>query len=411
MNCHRRSTRPASAFPHHQSILTGGTVPVGIRKAEGYIPALFLLFLVGISQSSTGPLLPLFDKRYSSGAAGVPYLITAFFTGCLAAMVISSAVRSVGRRTLPLATALYAAGCAGIYLSGSLAAGLLGCALAGFGAGTVVLTVNSAFARQANGVSLVNLLNGVFALGTVLGPLLAGASLKWGRPYGFLVAALGALLCFRVSRVTAWGPREEPADGGAPKALGRNALAVFLLLYLGYGGLETGIGAWAAKDIQSQGHSAAAAASIVAVFWGATAVSKFGAVALARRVPTAGLVITGLAGTSVFLFVASLPHGAVAGYLLAGLALGPVFPSGLAWIAQRGGDRRSVGLAIAASMSGSVLFPTAIGWFVATDIRAVPLGLAFIGACATLAAVGAHRTRRTPLAPPQRTAVGVAASD
>ncbi|MFE7561421.1 MFS transporter [Kitasatospora sp. NPDC057500] len=361
--------------------------------AEGYLSALFLLFLVGVSQAGTGPLLPLFEKRYPTGAASVPYLITAFFAGSLAAMVIASAVRSVGRRVLPAATLVHAVGCAGIYFSGNIAAGLVGCALAGFGAGTVVLTVNDVFARQENGVGMVNLLNGVFALGTVAGPLLAGASLKWGRPYGFLVVAVGAVFCLRVARVAGWRTREESADAEASRAtLGGRPLAVFLLLYLGYGGLETGIGAWAAKDIQSQGHTPAAAAGIVAVFWGATAVSKFGAVALARRVSTAGLVIAGLAGTSVSLFLASLPHGAVAGFLLAGLALGPVFPTGLAWIAQRGGGRRSVGLAISASMTGSILFPAAIGWFVAYDVRVIPWGLAAIGAFAVLAAVGARRT-------------------
>nr|BFD96155.1 MFS transporter [Kitasatospora sp. Xyl93] len=364
----------------------------GAKRAEGYVPALFLLFLVGISQSSTGPLLPLFEKHYTSGAANVPYLITAYFAGCLAAMVIASAVRSAGRRVLPAATLGYAAGCAGVFLSGNLAVGLAGCVLAGFGAGNVVLTVNDVFARQDDGVGMVNLLNGVFALGTVVGPLLAGACLEWGRPYGFLVVAVGAALCLRVSRVAAWRTREEGPGGHPARALGRNALAGFLLLYLGYGGLETGIGAWAAKDIQSQGHTAAAAAVIVAVFWGATAVSKFGAAALARRATTAGLVITGLSGTSAALVVASLPHGAVAGYLLAGLALGPVFPTGLAWLAQRGGDRRSVGLAISSSMTGSILFPAAIGWFVAYDVRAIPWGLALVGACAALAAVAAHRT-------------------
>ncbi|MGW1177354.1 MFS transporter [Kitasatospora sp. NPDC002543] len=373
----------------------------GIKTAEGYFPALFLLFLVGISQSSTGPLLPLFERRYSSGAANVPYLITAYFAGCLAAMAIASAVRSVGRRMLPVATVVYAAGCAGIFLSGNLAVGLVACVLAGFGAGNVVLTVNDVFARQDDGVGMVNLLNGVFALGTVAGPLLAGASLTWGRPYGFLLVAAGAVLCLRVTRVAAWRTRDEGPDGNAPKGLGRNTLAGFLLLYLGYGGLETGIGAWAAKDIQSQGHTAAVAAGIVAVFWGATAVSKFGTVALARRVTTASLVITGLAGTSIALAVASLPHGAVAGYLLAGLALGPVFPTGLAWLAQRGGDRRSVGLVISSSMTGSILFPAAIGWFVAYDVRTIPWGLAFVGAFAVLAAVAVHRTaagaRRAPV--------------
>ncbi|MER7706945.1 MFS transporter [Kitasatospora sp. NPDC097605] len=375
--------------------------------AEGYLSALFLLFLVGISQSSTGPLLPLFEKRYSSGAASVPYLITAFFAGSLAAMVIASAVRSVGRRALPAATLVYAVGCAGIYFSGSLAAGLVGCVLAGFGAGNVVLTVNDVFARQDNGVGMVNLLNGVFALGTVVGPLLAGASMTWGRPYGFLVVAVGSVLCLRVARVARWRTREEISDAAASKALGRSSLAAFLLLYLGYGGLETGIGAWAAKDIQSQGHTPAAAAGIVAVFWGATAVSKFGAVALARRVSTAGLVIAGLAGTSVSLFLASLPNGAVAGFLLAGLALGPVFPTGLAWIAQRGGDRRSVGLAISASMTGSILFPTAIGWFVGYDVRVIPWGLTVIGAFAVLAAVGVRRAAAGAAAVPEQPLAGV----
>ncbi|MDQ0809508.1 fucose permease [Streptomyces sp. B3I7] len=176
--------------------------------------------LIGVSLSSTGPLLPLFERRLGSGTVSASLLVTAYFTGSLAAMLLVAASRRPGRALLPWGIGLYAAGSLGVFAAHwlpALAAALIG----GFGSGTVVLIVNSAFARQPSGVAPTNLLNGCFAVGTVAGPLVAEPSLALGRPYGFLLAALGAVLCLRVRAVADWPARcrlrrsESPRDGSA----------------------------------------------------------------------------------------------------------------------------------------------------------------------------------------------------
>ncbi|MFE6847202.1 MFS transporter [Streptomyces sp. NPDC057686] len=361
-----------------------------LRHAPGFPPALAAFFLIGISQSSTGPLLPLFEERFGAGAGGASLLITSYFVGALAAMTATSASRMPESRIIPPAAVVYSLGCGGVFFSGDLWLTASSCLFAGFGSGVLILAVNSIFARQHEGVSLVNLVNGMFAAGTIAGPLIASVSISSGRPYGFLVAAVGALLCVRVRRVaefrtnpTHTGTAEESRPGTA-----RNASFVgFFLLYALYGGIETGIGSWAAKHIVHEGFTDSSSARVLAVFWAGTALSKFLMFPLASRVAAPRVVTVGLLGTAGGLLLATAPGMTLAGYSLAGLFLGPVFPTGLAWIAKAGGDRRTTGLAASSSMVGSIVFPAATGWLVAVQGPGpVPVAIAGIAVCAAIAA-------------------------
>ncbi|MFD6971292.1 MFS transporter [Streptomyces sp. NPDC059979] len=365
-----------------------------MRHAPGFGAALVAFFLIGISQSSTGPLLPLFEDRFGAGAGGASLLITSYFAGALAAMVLTSAVRLPESRIILPSVLVYALGSAGIFFSSELWIAAASCLLSGCGAGALILAVNSIFARQDDGVSLVNLVNGLFAAGTIAGPLVASVSIPQGRPYGFLVAAAGALLCLRVGKVAAFrAPTvEEDVPGAAaqprsaqPRSL--RTFAGFFLLYGLYGGIETGIASWAAKHIVDTGFSEPASARVLAAFWAGTTLTKFLMFPLASRVSASVVVPLGLLGTAGGLLLATVPGATVIGYAVAGLALGPVFPTGLAWIAAAGGDRRVTGIAASSSMVGSIVFPAAIGWLVAVQGPGpVPPAVAGISLAAALAA-------------------------
>ncbi|MFI1284712.1 MFS transporter [Streptomyces sp. NPDC020858] len=360
-----------------------------LRHAPGFGAALAAFFLIGISQSSTGPLLPLFEDRFGAGAGGASLLITSYFAGALAAMVLTSAVRLPESRIILPSVLVYALGSAGIFFSSELWIAAASCLLSGCGAGALILAVNSIFARQGDGVSLVNLVNGLFAAGTIAGPLVASVSIPQGRPYGFLVAAAGALLCLRVGKVAAFrAPTvEEDAPGAAAQPRSVRTFAGFFLLYGLYGGIETGIASWAAKHIVDTGFSEPASARVLAAFWAGTTLTKFLMFPLASRVSASVVVPLGLLGTAGGLLLATVPGATVIGYALAGLALGPVFPTGLAWIAAAGGDRRVTGIAASSSMVGSIVFPAAIGWLVAVQGPGpVPLAVAGISLAAALAA-------------------------
>jgi fucose permease len=378
---------------------------LGLSAMPGARSSLALFFLIGISLSSLGPLLPLFEQQSGAGPSSSYLVISGYFGGSLLAMLALSRGRLAGSGAIRFAIVVYAAGCAGLFFSPDLRLSVLCACLSGFGAGLGSMNVNMAFARRRNGVALVNLVNAVFALGTVAGPLIASLSLRAGAAHGLLAVAVIALVCFGAAATATW-PDEvsERRDNAERSGVPRRALTGFLLLYLCYGGVETGIGSWAAAHLVSQGNTAADAAVLVACFWGATAVSKAATVVFTRRWSAPVLVVGGLVGAAGGLVLAAVPHAAVIGYLVTGLALGPVFPTGLAWIAQAGGGTRLSGAAVLASMTGSIVFPAAISRLVVTGhIAALPLLIAIValgGAAAGAATRAARTSRAVPPANP-----------
>ncbi|TDB90165.1 MFS transporter [Actinomadura sp. KC216] len=367
-----------------------------------------VFFLIGISQSSLGPLLSLYNDRFDVGTPRSSLLITGYFAGALLAMLTASLVRLSGRWLFPCALTLYAAGNAGLFLSPWLGPAAASATMAGLSAGGLILYTNTAFARQDGGVALINLLNGMFASGTIVGPLVAGWSIGTGRPYGLLAVTIGTVFCHRVSRLRHWpaedGPPRSDASPGASDHTSSGAssgvaiarsIAPFLLLYLCYGVLETGIGGWAATHLESQDFSAANAARILAAFWAGTAIAKFAVPIYAARTPEGKIILIGLAGTTAALALATVPHASVVAYALTGLALGPVFPTGLAWLVRLGGGQRAVGMASASSMAGSVLVPVLITWPVTHAPATIPLFFSAAGVFAMAAASWAWRSARS----------------
>ena len=89
------------------------------------------------------------------------------------------------------------------------------------------------------------------------------------------------------------------------------------------------------------------------------------------------------------LALAHVPAMAPYAYTLTGLALGPVFPTVLAWLAQAApGARGSTAMVFAAAQIGGVVLPAAIGRLVdASSPTAIPtaaLGIALACLAATL---------------------------
>ncbi|URM88690.1 hypothetical protein LUW75_00110 [Streptomyces sp. MRC013] len=136
-----------------------------------------------------------------------------------------------------------------------------------------------------------------------------------------------------------------------------------------------------------EGFTDSSSARVLAVFWADTVLSKFLMVPLASRAAAPRVVTVGLLGTAGGLLLATVPGMTLAGYSLAGLFLGPVFPTGLAWIAKAGGDRRTTGVAASSSMVGSIVFPAATGWLIAVQGPGpIPLATAGIAVCAAITA-------------------------
>ncbi|HEV3399989.1 MAG TPA: MFS transporter, partial [Actinomycetes bacterium] len=132
------------------------------------------------------------------------------------------------------------------------------------------------------------------------------------------------------------------------------------------------VGGWEVTSLRAVGVGAAAAASWTAGYWAAITTGRLLAIPLALRVSppvlTGGSLLLAAAG----LGLAHVPALAPAAYTLTGLALGPVFPTSLAWLAQSApGARGSTAMVFAAANLGGVVLPMVIGRLVDASSPAV----------------------------------------
>ena len=139
-----------------------------------------------------------------------------------------------------------------------------------------------------------------------------------------------------------------------------------------YVGTESGVGGWETTSLLAGGTGAAAAASWTAGYWAAITTGRLLAIPLALRVTPPVLVAGALLAATAGLVLAHLPGLGPAGYTLTGLALGPVFPTALAWLALAGpGARGATALVFAAANLGGVVVPAVIGQLVDVSSPAV----------------------------------------
>ncbi|CAM3244385.1 MFS transporter [Deinococcus saxicola] len=347
-------------------------------------------FTLGVLQAMYGPAFTLFQDRFGISTAGVGIIASAHFVGSALAppLVGILLIRFSLRRVVVAALLMLALGVTLVALAPTWPLAIAGALLGGFGLGGVSGGLNAAYASI--GTRAVNLVNAVFGLGSILSPLLvAGAGGNLSIPFLIVAALCGlTLLSARV-----WGfpaMREQPL----PDAPGRAGVQVafFLVLIACYVGLEVGFGAWAGRHLQSLGY--ASFAVIVAGYWGGMTVARiltgiFGARVRPERLvlACAGLtVLCGLAATQAAL--------APAAYILAGLALGPVFGTTLVWT-TRSLPARLVPFLLTSGSVGGIVAPYVLGVLAArfgSDV--IPLALAVLAAALVAVVWGTLRVTR-----------------
>lgn len=351
----------------------------------GAVAGLWLFAILGAVTASIGPSLPALRTHFE-GAPGIAALVTLYNAGALAAIV--SVGMMPARRGRPAAAigALHAGlvlGCLGMGLAPSW--GWFACAavLAGAGFGGLVVSVNTIFARAfpTSGVVMVNLLNAVFGLGSIAGPLLIG--LAGPERFQLVLAAAGlvaipAVVVARHGGVLEAEVGASPSGGLSVRALaGSTSLALFVLFGFLYDGLETSIGGWEATHLAWLGFSVSSAAQLTAAFWaGLTAGRLVLPLLLARRAPR--FIITGCTGLGACALLAAVaPPAAPCAYAAAGFALGPVLPTAVTWLTRAAASPQRAGaLFFTGAMSGNTLIPGLFGLLSAPSRpAATPAGL------------------------------------
>jgi hypothetical protein len=255
--------------------------------------------------------------------------------------------------------AVFALGAVGMGIAGSWVVFSAATVVAGIGYGGLVLYLNSLVARGFGERSflMLSLVNAVFGVGAILGPL----AVSFAEVRLFLAAGLLTLTSVGIGGLTS----AQPATSGGPGRLhGTRPQIILAFLGLGflYAGLETGTGAWAATHLDWTGHSASDAARLSSLFWVGLTAGRFVISPLVSGRAPRDLVRVSLLAATVSLGTASQPDAAPFAYAACGLSLAPIFPATLQWIAQNVEDNQTANsMFFTAVMAGGVVLPALIG--------------------------------------------------
>jgi MFS transporter, FHS family, glucose/mannose:H+ symporter len=324
---------------------------------------------VGLLLSLYGPALPELREVYGVSGGGSALVLSAHFIGATTGIGWWGLERRLPARTwLRMATGLLVAGAVAMALAPAWPVVLLAAFAIGVGFGVVVVEINvllsEAFGDRA--AAMLNLLGACFGAGAVLGPLAMAASGGYRVP--FCAGALLAVASLGLTRdLPPTATQPDPDTERPPPGLVGGFVALLLL----YVGVENGVGGWEATSLRAGGTGAAAAASWTAGYWAAITTGRLLAIPLALRVAAPVLVAGCLLVAAAGLALAHLPAVAPAAYTLTGLALGPVFPTVLAWLAAAAGARGPTALVFAAANLGGVVLPAVIGRLVDASSPAV----------------------------------------
>jgi len=360
-----------------------------------------LMIVMGLLASSYGPLLPLIRTGFAVSAVETGLLVSALPAGATVAIIACARLQQQisTRLLLQAGAAFLLLGQALLALAPSwwlLVVGSL-CVGVGYGASTTLANgVIAAAYPVRRGTFLLNLQNGLFGVGAVLGPICVAVlpdgsgRLAW-LGYAGLAALAAALLNALPSNALA-SPGRVLAPGATEGPSSRAwswRLAGFAVLFACLVAVEISTGAWATTHLDSVGASSTAVALATSLFYLGLAIGRLGAAAIGLRVdPGPLLVAATITGVAMLGLTYLTPLGGVA-YVLVGMAIGPVFPTGLAWVSS---DQAHAGHPIAvvliAGNLGGMILPPIVGAVIGgIGAGAAPIPIAITCAAGAVIAV------------------------
>jgi FHS family glucose/mannose:H+ symporter-like MFS transporter len=357
----------------------------------------------GLLLSLYGPAIPELRSRYGIGEGASALVLSAHFLGAMAGIAWWGLERRLRSRTwLATGTGLLAAGAAAIAFAPAWPVVLAGAVGLGVGFGVIVVEINVLLSEgfEERAAAMLNLLGATFGAGAVAGPLILAATGGYRVPF-----CAGALLAAGAVALARDLPRTGPPPDAVRPPTRVGLVAGFVAVVALYVGTESGIGGWEATSLLAGGTGAAAAASWTSGYWAALTVGRLLAIPLALRVAPAALAAGSLVAAAGGLGLAHVPGAAPAAYTLAGLALGPVFPTVLAWLAVVAPrSRTSTAMVFSAGQLGGIVLPVLIGRLVDVGSPAViPSAVLGVALCCLGAILLLHRPAGRAL---ERAAVG-----
>lgn len=337
------------------------------------------MLVIGLLLSVYGPIVGALQGRFDlSGAAVGAALGTQSFGAVIGVLLAQTLLRARGNRFTIMASLLFiTAGSVVIASAPVWPLVLTGTAVAGLGFGGVdsIVTQLILVGSGEKGPGRANIAHAWFGIGTVAGPGLIYLVGPDNYPWIFGGAALVTLLALigttglearpTPAEVTA-GAHQKGGPTSRPPAMFGIVIAAFFALYLTHFAVQAGIGNWAPTVMAEQsGITPHAATLFTTGFWATMVLGRFAAAPLTRRFSAGTLVTAASIGLAIAVAVTIIPTTAPWAYVLAGLFLGPIFPTGMAWLSGSGyGRGNTFSHVIAGSMLGMAIAPSLVGWVI-----------------------------------------------
>lgn len=342
---------------------------------------------MGASQALYGPAFPVFRERFDLNAAEVGLIVSLHFFGSFISIALSGLIlRRFGyRRTLVAGSLVLALGATLVALQISWPVALVGALALGLGFGAVDVAMNLLFVRSfAQGSApALNLLNAMFGVGAVVGPLIVAFTL----PTLFIpfmgVAIASVLVAALMLRV------EEPEvrSPGQHLALSWTRVIGFVIIYFVYVSAEVGVASWETEYLAPD-FGPERAAAFPAIFWGALTIGRFLATPISAWLRPRDFVLGASALALVAAIAAHWVPFAPYAYAIVGLAFAPIFPTTLVWLEKVFPDRAEqiAPIAVAAANLGPVATAPLIGLTIeATSHAVIPTDIAVLCGLLTVA--------------------------
>lgn len=361
------------------------------RRAIAAVAVAFLL--MGLVVSAYGPLLELLTRRFGVSLPVAGATISVHFGGALPGVLIAmwASSRLQSRVVVIGASAVASAGLVTIALAFAWPVFLAGVFLVGLGFGALVLGLNQlvAFSAGRRRAALLNALNAAYSAGAVAGPLLVAAFARDHFTAVYLVAAIVWLALIPgafaiVGRL--------PVDAGAPRAPAP-IVWIFIVAFLFYVAIETGTGGWMTVHLQATGLAYAQSATLTSAFFLAIVIGRLLIALVPASLAESTIVLAGAGAATVALAFATIGAAAPWAYVAAGLAMAPIYPTGVVWLAKlRPDDSRATSWLYLSTSIGGVSGPGAIGLVIAqTGVGSTPVVLAALAVAMSAAFFFASR--------------------
>jgi fucose permease len=340
-----------------------------------------MFFVFAMTTDAVGSIIPLvIDEFHLSLSQASAFQYATMGAIALGAIACGSLAEKLGRKaTIIIGLCAYAAACLAflggdtfVIFTALLALGGVGIAVFKVGALALLGDISP---TQSRHTSTMNLIEGFFAVGAIVGPALVAALIAAGMHWKYLYA-IAAAICTLLVIIAAATPFPRQLDARREKASIRRTLTLardphalgFAVLIMLYVGIETAIYVWMPTFLKL-GASSVMSAWALTVFFIFRAIGRFfGAWLLSQLSWQATLGVFGLAILACF--GGSLLGGpAYAAYLLpiSGLFMSVMYPSlnskGISGFARH--DH--------AAVAGLILFFTAIA------AAAAPLAMGAVG--------------------------------